>query len=114
MSDALPPAGFAEIGGSNYVMYHVDEAYRVRNEPGSWSKPGILKPVIGYYHLQEPGEIAGQLKTMYDNGQRKIAMMVWISQKGRGNRAAVDGTYGHCIIMDDAKLRPQHQQNGMG
>jgi len=112
-----PPEGFKEVGGSNYTTYRVDESYRVRNEPGSWWRPGVLEVVVGYYHLQKPGLIQEQLRTMYENGQRKIALFIWVlefSPKSANKDKAVDGVYGHCLVLDKGHLRQQHRENLRG
>jgi len=114
MNDVLPPEGFAEVGGSNYVMYRVDEAYRVRHEEDSWWQPGVLELVVGHFHEQDPKDIRKQLQAMYDNGQRKIAVLVWIAES-QGEKTdgykVTDGVYGHCIVAKDGHLRAQHQKN---
>ena len=114
VSDILPPEGFAEVGGSNYVMCRVDESYRVRNEPESWWRPGVLELAVGHYHQQDPKEIRRQLRTMYENGQRKIAVLIWISQfmgEETDGHKVVDGVFGHCMVSKDGKLQAQHQEN---
>jgi hypothetical protein len=112
--EVLPPEGFMEVGGSNYVMYRVDEAYRVRNEDESWWRHGVLQPVIGTYHLQREEQIRHQLHTMYQNGQRKISIVVWISifePHATNKDQAIDGVFGHSIIMENGKLHNKHIEN---
>lgn len=111
--EVQPPEGFNEVGGSNYVMYRVDESYRVRNEANSWWQPGVLELAVGHYH-QNPDEIRRQLRTMYDNGQRKIAILIWISQFSpeiTDKYQIVEGVYGHCVVMEEYGLSRQHSQN---
>jgi len=114
INEVLPPEGFAEVGGSNYVMCRVDEAYRVRHEKDSWWRPGVLELVVGHFHQQDPKEIRKQLQTMYDNGQRKIAVLVWIAES-QGEKTdgykVTDGVYGHCIVAENGQLKTQHLKN---
>jgi hypothetical protein len=114
--DVQPPIGFREVGGSNYVMYSVAESYRIKNEKNIWWVPGVLEPVIGYYHRKDDDFIRHQLRTMYANGQRKIAVLVWIGAfDGDADdpdmNNMVDGLLGHCIVMENGELREQHIKN---
>jgi|GEM_PF-2631515 len=114
--DVQPPKGFREVGGSNYVMYSVGESYRIKNEKDSWWIPGMLEPVIGYYHRKDDDLIRDQLRTLYANGQRKIAVLVWIAAfSGDADDPdmdkMVDGLLGHCIVMENGKLKEQYIKN---
>ena len=108
----IPPAGFREVGGSNYVMFHVDPAYRERREEGSWYRPGVLHPVVGTFHLQSRQEVIDQLDAMHDGGQRKIALLVWHCRLPDG--VGVDGIHGHVVASNGGTLSTQHAENLRG
>ena len=107
--EPLPPKGFAEVGGSNYVMFHVGEAYRKRFEKESWFRPGVLHPIVGTFHLQNRNEVREQLAAMHRGGQRKIALLVWLCHLPDG--VETDGVYGHTVASNGGALLPQHAQN---
>ncbi|WP_299212733.1 hypothetical protein [uncultured Aquimarina sp.] len=93
-----------EVGGSNYPMYDV-QGYLDNND--DWFKEGALKLVIGDYHLY-PNKVNDQLTTMYQNGQRKIALIIWYNHF---NPSITTDTYGHVIPSNKYKLTEQHESN---
>ncbi len=93
-----------EVGGSNYPMYDV-QGYLDNND--DWFKEGALKLVIGDYHLN-PDKVNDQLTTMYQNGQRKIALVIWFSHF---NPSITTETYGHVLPSNKDKLTDQHKSN---
>ena len=109
-------------GGTNYAFYDVQDEYLKRNEPHSWWKPGVLKHVVGAFHLQPAGFVEQTLKQMYSNGQRKIALVLWyvnITEDKRLKGAhwtnpvptGYEHIYGHIIDSAKGALCPQHQKN---
>ncbi len=90
-----------EVGGSNYVMYDT-QGYR---ETDTWSSPDNLKLVIGHYHLS-PSKVNAQLRAMFKNGQRKIAIVIWY------NDFTVDPNIDrHTIQSNSGRLPSQQEQN---
>lgn len=114
-SNAVPPSSPAPIaaareyviGGSNYVMFDVGR-YLAEGTEAAWYAAGELRPVIGAFHTN-PARVREQLATMYANGQRRIALMLWYLPFWAG--APADGIYGHTLDSSGAALRPQHAQN---
>jgi len=109
-AEVAPPAGFHEVGGSNYVMYHVAPEYRQEHNVDSWWRPGVLQPVIGTFHEQGRQAVLDQLKTMHDGGQRKIALVLW-HMPMNGEPDAHDNICGHALRSDGGALTAQHQAN---
>jgi hypothetical protein len=95
-----------ERGGSNYVMIGIGDYL---NNPTNeiWYTPGALKPVVGTYH-QHVSRVRRQLRTMYANGQRRLALMIWIEDLHRAGHGLV---HGHLIDASGGRIAPQHQKN---
>ena len=74
----------------------------------TWFTPGVLKPVIGTYHMG-PTTVRAQLKQMVQAGQRKIALMIWYDTLPPGT--GVNGVFGHVVHNNNGALVPQHQAN---
>lgn len=109
-------------GGTNYAFYKVEDEYLERNEPNAWWKPGVLKHVVGAFHMQPAGSIEKTLKGMYDAGQRKIAIVLWHTniekdKVSSGSKwtdpvpVGYEHVYGHTIDSSGGVLCPQHQDN---
>jgi hypothetical protein len=103
-----PPAGFRELGGSNYCMIKVGQTYREKGLD-HWFTPGMLHPVIGMLHQHPKQEILDQLKTMHDGGQRKIALVLWYDHIT--TEPLTEGCWGHTVRSNGGALLPQHQTN---
>ncbi|QHI68847.1 hypothetical protein [Tichowtungia aerotolerans] len=103
-----PGRCFREIGGSNYVMYDVADEYLKGGQ--GWFRPGVLRPVVGTFHLQEKEDISAQLKAMADSGQRKISIMMWHDHL-TPEQLAAGGVFGHVLASNGGVLLPQHEQN---
>ncbi len=109
-------------GGTNYAFYKVEDEYLERNEPNAWWKPGVLKHVVGAFHMQSTGFIEQTLQEMYRKGQRKIALVLWHAnidedKRNSGSKwtapipAGYEHIYGHTIDSAGGALCPQHQKN---
>jgi hypothetical protein len=101
-------AGAADIGGSNYPMWSIGE-YAASPTEENWYKPGVLKPVIGTYH-ENPAGIRDQLRTMYNNGQRRIALFLWYAD-GYPDSRYYNDVYGHLVNPNSGRLSAQHREN---
>ncbi len=110
------------VGGTNYAFYKIKDEYLERNEPNAWWKPGVLKHLVGAYHMQSEGFIRQTLSEMYQSGQRKIAIVLWHTniekdKAASGSKwadsvpAGYEHTYGHTIDSAGGALCPQHQEN---
>lgn len=93
-----------EVGGSNYTMYDT-QGYQ---NTGVWSSPDNLKLVIGHYHLN-PNKVHTQLQTMYQNGQRKIGLMIWYTHFP--SYWPNTNTHLHTIRSNGFRLPYQQEQN---
>ncbi|MCK8519968.1 hypothetical protein M0D21_00195 [Aquimarina sp. D1M17] len=93
-----------EVGGSNYVMFDT-QGYQ---NTGVWSSPDNLKLVVGHYHL-DPAKVNTQLRTMYQNGQRKIALMIWYTHFP--SHWPNSDTHIHTIRSNAYRLPAQQEQN---
>ncbi|MEZ4743817.1 MAG: hypothetical protein R3B45_15460 [Bdellovibrionota bacterium] len=96
-----------EIGGSNYPMYDVSGYLNAPDPSGAWFDEGNLKLVIGDFH-QDPDAVKNQLKTMYQNGQRKIALILWHTHFPQQN---TDNTFGNIVRSNEYKLPDQQESN---
>jgi len=107
----VPPEGFAEVGGSNYVMYRVDDRYRLDGDD-VWYEDGVLWPVVGTFHRMEAAEVRDQLAAMHANGQRKIAFMLWYMHFPEALQADPwPDVHGHVVRANGGSLTPQHARN---
>lgn len=102
----IPPPPPMEVGGANYVMWDLGN-YLTEQTEASWYSPHGVKPVIGTFH-QNPSAVRNQLQTIYDSGQRKIALMLWYASMPRDTCGDV---YGHLVSSQGARLSAQHEQN---
>jgi hypothetical protein len=81
-----------KTGGSNYIIIN-----------GSMNNP-----VIGTYHLF-PSVVASDLASMFEHGQRKIALFLWYAPVNFP--AAQDNLWHHVCNSFGGVLCDQHQQN---
>jgi len=102
------PAIGMYVGGSNYVMISTG-SYKDSCSESEWYA-GEAKPVIGYYHLYQQ-TVRNQLKTMYDNGQRRIVLMLWFSHFDDLPHLSGKSIWGHVLKSNGGNLIPQHQEN---
>ncbi|MBW1298249.1 J domain-containing protein [Aquimarina litoralis] len=93
-----------QVGGSNYTMYDT-QGYR---NTGIWSSPDNLKLVIGHYHLN-PTKVHTQLQQMYQNGQRKIGLVIWYTHFPP--YWPNSNTHLHTIRSNNSSLPYQQEQN---
>jgi len=104
--EARPLAPF-EPGGSNYCLYSAGDYL---NDPEAWYKPLTLRPVIGLYHLA-PTLVRRQLREMYAQGQRRIALVLWHSDFTPDERLVNEPVFGHVVNSRMRELLPQHRAN---
>ena len=91
----------ASLGGSNYVVYDLGKFDPVTG--ANWDNS--LKTVIGSYHLN-PTLIESQLRNMYQNGQRKIALMLWFAPiKTDTDKHLVNSTHGTLPAQQQSNVR---------
>ncbi|WP_299253201.1 hypothetical protein [uncultured Aquimarina sp.] len=102
----LPPIAITskEVGGSNFPMFDT-QGYQ---NTGVWSSPDNLKLVVGHYHLN-PSIVNSQLRTMYQNGQRKIALVIWYTHFP--SHWPNTNTHIHTIRSNAYRLPAQQEQN---
>lgn len=100
-----------EAGGSNYPMYSVG-AYLDSPDDETWYTPRVLRPVVGTYHL-DSASVSQQLATMYANGQRRIALVLWFTHPNGEERLASwpERSYGHMLIVENGRLDVRHEAN---
>lgn len=98
-----------EPGGSNYPMYSVGD-YLQNPTLDRWYAPGNLRPVIGTY-AQDPSTVALQLQTMWNQGQRKIALVLWYADFSPDATLINTPVYGHVVNSKNGALLPDHQSN---
>ena len=121
-SAELKPDDIQSVGGTNFAFYKIEDEYLERNEPNAWWKPGVLKHVVGAYHMQPEDFIRQTLSEMYQGGQRKIAIVLWHTNIGKDKAASgskwtgpvpagYEHIYGHTIDSAGGTLCAQHQKN---
>lgn len=98
-----------EVGGSNYVMYSVGD-YTVRRSQESWFRRENLRPVIGTYHLDSL-QVKRQLAVMHENGQRRLALVLWHSDFNADPAFAGRGVHGHVVNSAAGALTDRHAAN---
>ncbi len=98
-------AGAIWKGGSNYAITTAGEYLTNPNED-TWTSG--VKPVIGTYH-HNPDLVRSQLRAMYRNGQRQIALFLWYTQIPEGQ--GTERTRGHVVSSRGGALSEQHKQN---
>lgn len=94
-----------EIGGSNYPVYDC-QPYLNNPTDATWYSDGALDLVVGHYHL-DPAKVNSQLQQMFQEGQRKIALVIWFSRLDDNNK----DTHGHMLNINGGRMRPQHEAN---
>ena len=94
------------VGGSNYPMISVGN---YKDTCKGWYE-GELKPVIGFYHLEQQ-TVREQLQTMYNNGQRRIALFIWHKNFSDSEISEYGSVYGHIVSSNGGNLVPQQQEN---
>jgi hypothetical protein len=95
------------VGGSNYVMHSVGE-YMTDPRDEVWVRE--VRPVIGTYHLA-PETVRQQLLTMFANGQRRLALVLWFTDLSPFAGIALDERYGHVVNSRLGRLLPIHEAN---
>jgi hypothetical protein len=118
-SNSPVPEYIQSVGGSNFCMYKITDDYLVREQAGSWWKPGVLNHAVAAFHLQEPGYIKQTLSLMYENGQRKIALVIWhihfkekeIKNSETAEIPGYENIYGHTLNSAGGSLCDQHKKN---
>ncbi len=98
-----------DVGGSNYVMYSV-WSYLENPTQKTWFTPGVMRPVIGAYHL-DSATVKRQLASMYANGQRSIALLLWYGDFSSDSRISDSLLYGHLVNAKLGHLMPRHVAN---
>lgn len=89
------------IVGSNFVMSSIGK-YLTDPIPENWNSDN-MRPVVGTYHLN-PDLVRQELKTMFDNGQRKISIVIWFNHTDQDVNA-------HVINSSGGKLPKQQMLN---
>lgn len=111
----LPPSPMV-VGGSNYVVYSAGE-YATNPSDATWYRD--LRPVIGTYHLDSL-TVQRQLREMRDNGQERIALVLWYEDFGLhadpAARTALAGgpeqdVHGHIVDSRAGQLTARHAAN---
>jgi len=116
------PEYIESSGGTNFAFYDIGEDYLTGQDRHSWWKPGVLKHTIGAFDKQQDGVVENTLRQMYDNGQRKIALILWhinIAEQFEHHGSKWEGdipsgyedTYGHIVNSALGKLSSQHEEN---
>jgi hypothetical protein len=95
------------VGGSNYVMYSVG-AYMTDPRNEIWVRD--VRPVIGTYNL-DPATVKQQLLTMFANGQRRLALVLWFTDLSPFAAISMDERYGHAVNSRLGRLLPTHEAN---
>jgi hypothetical protein len=98
-----------EPGGSNYVLYSVG---RYLTEPSEkvWYAPGNMRPVIGTYE-QDPGMVEYQLRAMWANGQRKVALVLFYGDFTPDLRIRDSSVFGHVVNARTHRLVQTQEAN---
>jgi hypothetical protein len=98
-----------QVGGSNYVAYDVGK-YLTTPTQQIWFTPGTIRPVIGTFHLDSM-KVKHQLTTMYANGQRRLALVLWYGDFSNDARIRDSLVYGHVVNSELGHLMPRHVAN---
>lgn len=98
-----------EPGGSNYVVYSVGR-YLAEPSEATWYAPGNMRPVIGTYD-QDPGTVERQLRAMWANGQRKVALVLFYGDFTPDLRIRDSAVYGLIVNAKAGRLMPTHEAN---
>jgi len=69
-----------------------------------------MRPVIGAYHL-DSATVKRQLASMYANGQRSIALLLWYGDLSSDSRISDSLVYGHVVNAKLGHLMPRHVAN---
>lgn len=96
-------------GGSNYGFYSVG-TYLDSPILAVWNEPLNMRPVIGTYHLA-PDTVRKQLALMFANGQRKLALDLWYSDRSSDPDCQDSGVCAHMVNSRYGKLFPQQETN---
>lgn len=104
------PAIGDSVGGSNYIAINIGNY----NDACQGWYQGEIKFVVPSYNTMQQ-TVRQQLQSMYDNGQRKIVLVIWFGPLQNESAATDNKTvWGH-IVSDDyysyGALSPQHQEN---
>lgn len=91
-----------EVGGSNYAFIELGR-YAQNPTPEYWASD--VKTPLVHYHLM-PGKVQEQLDFFIENGQQKIAIMVWYVESGLNCEFHL-----HTVCPLNGKLPPQAKSN---
>ncbi len=113
-TNGLP--GYFETGGSNYPTYHTQNwinnsnptRYPDSNTDPAWNANNFFLTVgeLPYDRAQ----VSSQLTTMFNNGQRKIAIPIWFSVFGN-NFPPEQLFEKHMLRIDNGKLTVEQENN---
>jgi hypothetical protein len=69
-----------------------------------------VRPVIGSFH-QDPETVSRQMRTMYANGQRRLALVLWFADLSPFPTIALDERYGHSVNSRLGRPTPTLESN---
>jgi hypothetical protein len=98
-----------EAGGSNYVTYSVGR-YLVEPTEEVWYRDGELRPVIGTFDA-DSAAVHRQLLSMYANGQRRIALVLWYDDFSYDLYLQGRDVHGHIVNSGLGRLPARQEES---